>query len=623
MASDDDVKTKKASKAQTSMLVWVLMAMLVTGLGGFGVTNFGRSVTAIGSVGSQEIDVTTYARALRNQINALSKQFGQQLTLKEAQIFGIDRQVLAALIANAALDNEAQRLGLSVGDLTVAQRVATDKAFQDVTGKFSAETYKQILDQARLTVKDYETGLRHDIARSVLQAAVVGGAVAPAPLTDTLLAYSGEKRAFSLLTLTEASLAAKLPVPTEDDLKAFYQAHIADFTRPEAKHITYVALQPEDLAASMKVDEASIQKLYDSRSADYNVPEKRLVERLVYPSDAAAAAAKAKFDAGTPFETLVADRGLALTDIDLGDVTKADLGKAGDAVFALTAPGVVGPLPSDLGPALYRMNAILPAQATTLADIHDKLKAELQTTAAVKAIADKASAIDDALAGGAKLEDLVKDQGMKLATLDYVTGADDNDPIAADKAFAAAADKAKAGDYSETVALTGGGLMALRLDSTLPPTPVPYDKAHDKVAAALHADARAKALKAQADAAQAAIKSGATLEAQGVVDVVPAITRDATPQGMAPDVVATAFTMKAGEVQLVQSKDFTGLIRLDSILPVDPKAPDAQKTHDKLAAQTEQSIAQDTYDLFTAAMTAQGGLTIDQATIKSVQSQMN
>ena len=621
--TDDEIKKKKSSRVQSSMLVWVLMAMLITGLGGFGVTNFGRSVTAIGTVGTQEIAVTTYARALRSQINALSKQFGQQLGLKEAQLFGVDQQVLSSLIANAALDNEAQRIGISVGNQTVATRVASDKSFQDLTGKFSADTYKQLLQQNNMSVKDYENGLRTDVARTVLQSAVVGGIKAPDALTDTLFTFAAEKRSFAVLHLTEASLPARVATPSDADLKTFYDANLAKFTRPEAKRITYAVLLPATIAPGMTVPEADIQALYDSRKADYAVPEKRLVERLVYPTDAEAAAAKAKLDAGTAFEALVKDRGLDLTDIDLGDVTKSELAGAGDAVFALTAPGVVGPLPSSLGPALFRMNAVLPAQNTSLAEANDTLKAELQSKAAVKSIADATPAIEDALAGGATLEDLVKDNTMVLATTDYVTGADDNDPIAADRAFAAAADKLAKGDYPEATALSDGGLIALRLDDTMPPAPVPLDKIRDKVTAAVHADALARALTAQATAAGAAVKAGANLGALGIVTNITATTRDAAPEGTTPDVVKAAFTMAVGEVRLIDTPDFTGLIRLDTITQADPAAAATKTERDRVATQAQQWLAQDTYDLFTTEMTAQGGLSIDQSAINSVQAQMN
>ena len=51
--------------------------------------------------------------------------------------------------------------------------------------------------------------------------------------------------------------------------------------------------------------------------------------------------------------------------MDLGDVRKIDLGRAGDAVFAAAAGDIVGPLDSAVGPALFRVNAVLAAQETT------------------------------------------------------------------------------------------------------------------------------------------------------------------------------------------------------------------------------------------------------------------
>lgn len=623
MTNSDDITPKSKSRSGTSMMVWVLMAMLITGLGGFGVTNFGRSVTAIGSVGGQEIDVNAYARALKTQINALSKKFGAALTFKDAQAFGLDQQVLQSLIGNAALDNEAARIGLSVGDTAVAQKVAAIKQFADLTGKFSRLTYTDVLQRNNMTVREFETGVRHDTARTVLQAAVVGGIVAPQALTDTIYAYSGETRSFSVLHLTEAGLPAKLPTPADADLKAFYTAHIADFTRPAAKRITYAALLPADIAKDQNVADADIKALYDSRLDQFVIPEKRLVERLVFPSDADATAAKAKLDAGATFESLVKARGLELTDIDLGDVSKAQLGAAGDAIFALTGPGIAGPLPSDLGPALFRMNGILGKQETTLAQAHDKLALELQTSAAQKAIADKASAIDDALAGGATLEDLVKSDGLKLATTDYAATADDNDSVALYKAFRDAADKLAAGDYPAAIQLDDGGILAMRLDSIQPPTPIPLDKAHDKVVAAWHADALATALKTQADTAQNAIAAGASISTQGVVDVVPAVTRTATPTGIPPDVVKAAFGMKPGERRILTLPDYVALVQLNAVIPAATDTDAAKTARDQLATEAQQSIAQDAYGLYSNAMVQQGGLTIDQSAINSVQATMN
>ena len=51
--SKPNPETKKKGKG-AGMLVWGLMSLLILGLGGFGVTNFGGSVRAIGAVGARK-----------------------------------------------------------------------------------------------------------------------------------------------------------------------------------------------------------------------------------------------------------------------------------------------------------------------------------------------------------------------------------------------------------------------------------------------------------------------------------------------------------------------------------------------------------------------------------------
>ncbi|MCA3537151.1 MAG: SurA N-terminal domain-containing protein, partial [Rhodobacter sp.] len=372
----------------STVLVWVLMALLIAGLGGFGVTNFGGGTARIATVGDRPIEVTEYARALQQELQAFSAQLGQPVTMEMAQTLGLDSQVRRRLITAAALDNEAARIGLSVGDARVVQEIMANDAFKGVSGAFDRETYRFTLERNNLTEPAFETRVREDLSRSLLQGAVAGGFTAPAPMVAALQAWIAETRGFTLLRLTEADLPTPLPDPTDADLRAFYDANPALFTAPEARRITYAALLPEMLSQTIQLDEAALRAAYDERIAEFVQPERRLVERLVFPTDAGAAAAKARLDAGETFEALVEERGLTLADIDLGEQSREDLGAAGDAVFALTEPGVTGPLPSDLGPALYRMNGILVAQNTAFEDAREALATEQMMDAARRDIAD-------------------------------------------------------------------------------------------------------------------------------------------------------------------------------------------------------------------------------------------
>jgi len=619
-ADHDDTPRKK--KGGRSLVVWVLVAMLIAGLSGFGVENFGGATAKIGRVGEIEIEANDYAREMQGQINTLTRQFGAPVSMADARSFGVDRQVLAGLVNRAALDNEAARLGLSVGDATVAAELGKISAFQGISGTFDREAYALTLQQNGTNEAAFEANLRRDVARALLTGAVAGGVVSPAPLTDTLVAYAGEKRGFSLLVLDDTALDAPLAAPTPAEVQAHYDASIATYTRPEAKRVEYAALLPETLAATMEVPEDEVQKAYDARLSEFMIPEKRLVERLVYPDEAAALAAKARLDQGTSFDDLVAERGLTLEDVDLGDVTREELEGAADAVFALTEPGTVGPLPSALGPALYRMNAILAAQETTLDAARPELLQILQTEAAARAIADKVEAIDDALAGGATLQDLSTEFGMTLASTDYAAGAEDNDAITGYTAFRSAADALAEGDFPEAILLEDGGLVAMQLVEILPPSPVPLDKITDKVTEATRAEALARALAAKAAAAKTAVEAGATLESQGTVTAVAPTDRQATLDVGPAVVLETAFQMQPGEIRVIEAGSFVALLRLDSITAAEVTSEEGQEMQDSIRQNLDRSIAEDMAALFTATVGQQAGIALDQAVIDAVNTQL-
>ena len=616
----EDGKRKRGKASEVA--VWTLMGMLILGLGGFGVTNFSGGVTKVGSVGDVDITTNDYARALQNQVAALSQQFGQQLSMQEALAFGIDKQVLRDVLARAAMDNEAQRVGLSVGDGVVATELMGMDAFKGASGAFDREAYRFTLDRNNLSETEFETNLRRDISRDLFQRAVTGGFAAPKAVSDTLFAWAAERRGFSMLRLTEADLTTPVAEPTEDELKAHYDAHVDRFTKPEAKRITYAALLPEAIAKDQPVDEATLKKLYQDRIAEFVIPERRIVERLVYPDQAAADAAKAKLDAGTGFEALVAERGLTLDAIDMGDVSKEELGEAGDAVFAAGEGEVAGPAPSSLGPALFRVVSVLAAEETSFEDARETLALEIQTDAARRLIGDKVEEIDDLLAGGATIEDLGKEMGLSVATLDHVPGQQGEDAIEGYPAFRQAAEAVQDGDFPEAILLDDGGVVALRLDEVVPAAPIPFDEAREKVAEDWRKEAVAKALAARAAEIRTAIEGGAAIGSFGIVDV----TQETARSGFVPDapetLLADVFKLAEEATTVVEAEGFVAVVKLDRILPAAADTEDAVALQDSISASLRQAISQDAFDAFTNALTAEAGITLDQAAINAVHTSL-
>lgn len=618
MAKTPDDEAKRPKNKAKEAAVWVMMGMLILGLGGFGVTNFGGGVSAVGSVGDAEITTDQYARAFQGQVNAISQQFGQPISTQEAIAFGLDRQVLQSLVTEAALDNEAARVGLSVGDAVVASEVTKMDAFKSLSGTFDREAYRFSLERSGQTEAEFEDGLRRGIARDLMRGTIAAGFVAPDAMTETLFTWAAERRGFSMLRLSEADLPTPVADPTEADLQAHYDANIAAFTRPEAKRITYASLLPEAIAKDQPVDEALLRQMYDDRIEEFVIPERRIVERLVYPDQAAADAARTELDAGGSFEALVTARGLTLDAIDLGDVTPDDLGEAAEPVFAAGEGAVVGPVPTDLGPAFFRVVSVLAAEETTFDQARETLAIEIQTDAARRLIADKVEEVDDLLAGGATLEDLARDAGLTLGTLDHVPGQQGSDVIEGYPAFRAAADAVQADDFAEAIVLEDGGIVALRLDEIVPAAPIPFDEAREAVDAAWRAEALAKALSARAIEIKSAIEGGASIGSFGIVDVTPEIARDGFVADAPDSLLPAVFAMADGDVQVIEAPGFVAVVRLDSIQPPAADDEEAQAFRAALADQARQAIAADAFAAFTNALTLEAGITIDQAAINAV-----
>lgn len=601
--------------------VWMLMAMLILGLGGFGISNFGGSARKIGSVDGQDISIDDYFRALRQEVNALSQQTRRPIGFAEAAALGVDRAVRQKLVTTAALDAEAARLGLSVGDARLAQEIRAMPAFRTLSGAFDRTTYGAMLRDNGWTEAEFEARIRKDLARGLVQTAVATGFVGPDAAATAFYDHVEERRSFSRLVLTEADLPAPLPVLDEAALRAHHAANPDAFTRPETRRITYAALLVEDAAKTVAVDEAELRKAYDARIGEFVQPERRLVERLVFPDEAAALAARNRLDAGQiSFEGLVAERGLDMENVDLGDVGKADLGAAGDAVFAMAEPGVVGPLSSSLGPALFRMNAVLDAQEITFDEAREALTAEFAQDAARRQIADRIEAIDDLLAGGATLEDLARETGMTLATLDMEPGMTEG--IAAYPAFRERAAKAAAKDFPEVFQLDDGSIAALRLDAVLPPALRPYEEVAEQVAAHARAAALRAALEARLTEIEAELAKGAALGNFGIVEVAQAMPRGAQVNAAPGSLIETVFAMDPGTVQRVVEGDFVALVRLDAVQPADHTTPEAEAIKTAVKAQIAQQMGQDAFALFATALEQQAKITLDEGTIAAVHAQM-
>ncbi|WP_428925472.1 peptidyl-prolyl cis-trans isomerase [Marinibacterium sp. SX1] len=607
----------KGDNKISKMAVWVLMALLIVGLAGFGATNLTGTVRTVGKVGSEQISVDEFAREMQQEMRAAGAQIGQPMTMELARSIGLDQQVLSRLVMIGALDGEAKEMGLSIGDETLRQEITGISAFQGPGGSFDRETYRLALDGIGMSENEFEADLRDEAGRTLLQGAVVAGVSMPAEMTDAIVNFVGARRDFTWAPLTEADLDEPLADPTPEALQAFYDDNPEMFRLPESKAITYVLLSPEMILDTVEIDEAALRTLYDERADQYDVPERRLVERLVFPTEEAAGEAMAQLEVGgTTFEQLVSDRGLALLDVDLGDLTRDELDAAGDAVFEAEFGQVVGPLPSALGPALFRVNGVVAARHTTFEEAEPELRDELAGDRARRVIEQQSEDINDLLAGGATLEELAETTDMELGQIEWAEGVETG--VAAYEGFREAAAALTADDFPEAVFLDDGSIVAMRLDETLPERPEPFDAAIDTVTEAWTAAELESRLTGQADGLLAALADGGDFADQGLAPRSESgLTRSDFVAGAPFTLMTEVFQMDEGEVRVVSGPAGVVLVRLDAALP---PAEDGQvaQLRSQLSGQLDQQLSNALFQAFSYDAQVRANPQVDQNAVNAV-----
>src|ERR1700682_507442 len=105
---------KASSNWLGKTIMATVMGVLIIAFGFWGIADifkgFGQSTLA--TIGHTEISINEFRQLYMDKLQQIGRQFGRPLTAEQARAFGFDRQVLQQTLAEAALYEQARRLGV-------------------------------------------------------------------------------------------------------------------------------------------------------------------------------------------------------------------------------------------------------------------------------------------------------------------------------------------------------------------------------------------------------------------------------------------------------------------------------------------------------------------------------
>lgn len=585
--------------------VAILASFALADLSNFSTGSSSSSLVQIGDEDITDRDMgTSMNRALKQAqaqnpeatYSSLAGQFGAILDQT------IDERALVAFAADQ---------GFVVSKKLIDGEIASLAQNRGLDGKFSEQAYATFLQQQQMTDADVRRLLNVAIAQRLLLAPAAVDARVPVGVARTYASMLLEQRRGELALIPTEQFAAGLD-PSDGDLQSFYAQNRQRYMVPERRVLNLARIGPETVAA-VAASDAEIAAYYRANAAKYGGSESRVLSQAVVQDKRQADGIAARARSGAAFAAAAAPAGLSAEDVSVGPQTKAQFSNlAGDAVanatFAAASGAIVGPIRSDLGWHVIRIDEIRTASGRSLADARTEIAALLNANKRKEALADLITKVEASFDDGSSFAEATAAAKLTVVTTPPITGtgASRDNPAYRFPADYAAALKAgfaqEAGDTPEVVTLPGeAGYVLVGVDRIIEAAPAPLARIRDQVRADWIRRKAADRARAVASGIAAKVARGMPL-AQAVAGagvalppVEPITARriqlsQANADAIAP--LKMLFALGAGKSRLVADPSGRGffVVKTDKIVPGNASGNPA------LIAQTQAAFQQNAPD---------------------------
>ncbi len=545
-------------------------------------------------------------------------------------------------VSTTLIDQKVADLHYSASDAEVIASIKSYQGFQ-VGGEFNKDAYYALLKARGYSPEKFEAEQRMLLKSKALEGSLFISSFATLKEAQWLTGLIGETREVAYATLPAAKFMAAQK-PDTAAIKAYYDAHSADYMTPDSVHLSYVELSVPDVAAEVAVDEAGLKAYYESIKERFSESEKRHARHIFLSkgSDEAATqkkaneiaklAAAANADFAALAKQYSQDTDTAAKGGDLGTQEKAFLpAGVGDAVFKM-APGTIsGVVKSPFGYHIVKLDEVVPGKQKSFEQVRAELEPEYRRTEAERRFGERQEKIEQlAFESAGSLEPLAKALKLKIKEVpDFHKGLEGNELAANAKVVTAvwSAD-VLGGANSKAIEIAAGHVVVVRVSDHKVPTLEPLNVVQTRVEASLK---RQMAAKAATDAANdiarrllageswdSALKavggSTAAIKGKASADAVQFTAAKSIARGETEtprEIVSGAFALPApvtGHVSVGQKPTLTGDVVVYAVSAVKPGEykPGDVNAYRKLS----QSYSAGELDAYVAAMRAKAKISI-------------
>jgi peptidyl-prolyl cis-trans isomerase D len=459
---------------------------------------------------------------LENEYQAELARYAEFGTDLPAELRSLVRQgTLNNLVRETLVNVHVAEQGYRISDQMVTDFIQRVPEFQ-VDRKFSKDRYYQWLEERGLTPQRFEESQREALRLQQFQRGLAGTAfVTPAEYRRYLNLY-GEQRRAAIATFDAETFAEDVEI-SDEAVAAYYDDNPAEFQTPESADVDYIEIDRGELRAQADITEDELQEYYVQSTNRYLQDERRQARHILIPfgedrnaaeEQAQSLAARAK--AGEQFEDLArqysGDGGTAAQGGDLGMVLKSQMpGALGDEIFAMSEGEISGPVESEFGFHIIRLDAIEAGGPLPLDQVRAELETELRDLEAEEAFQELQRVVSDALFDAQSLEQIAATAGLEVQSADGLTR-EGGEPFGANQAAIDAIFDPRVlqdGAVSDIVELDANRAAIFQVREYHEASQQPLEEVREQIVAALRMQRAREIVRERAQELEASLRNGA------------------------------------------------------------------------------------------------------------------
>jgi len=480
------------SAVGTAIMVLFLIAILASfalaDMSSVGSGRLGSGGDSLVRVGDERITTRDLDSAMRRVLNQARQQDPDATYASIANQFG---PLLESLIDERTRIAFAADHGFVLSKRLVDAEIAKLPQTRGLDGKFSEQAYAQFLSQQQMTDADVRRMLQTALTQRLILAPAVVNARVPLGVARPYASMLLEEREGQVAVIPAELFRAGLN-PSDGDLQAFYAQNSRRYIVPEQRVLRVAKISAETVPGAVP-SEAEIAAYYKANQATYAGSETRVISQAVVQDKKAADGIAARARSGASFVAAAAPVGLSAEDVSVGPQTRAEFsGLAGDSVanaaFAAAKGAIIGPVRSDLGWHVIKIDDIRSASGRSLAQAHDEIATLLTANKRKEALTNAVTLLEDRIDDGASFAEAVAAAKLPVITTPAISGAGASRTDPAYRFPADLAPALKAGfemavdDDPEVVTLLNdAGYALVDVDNVIEAAPAPLAQIRDKV----------------------------------------------------------------------------------------------------------------------------------------------